>query len=96
MDQIRLDPQDKLPPTPHTRCQQNTLPPTGQKSACGPRPQDNFWNSPKAIQSVFDRRKAKVANNYIDTTPGKYLQVQILEVQSEQSVARPLYWHISV
>ena len=46
MDQIRLDPQDKLNPpiprtglvreipTPQTHCQQNT-PPTGQKSVCG-------------------------------------------------------------
>ena len=36
MDQIRLDPQDKLsptshPPTPRTRCQQNTLPPQDKK-----------------------------------------------------------------
>ena len=39
MDQICLDPQDKLPPpsTPRTHCQQNTLPPpTKQKSACLP------------------------------------------------------------
>ena len=26
------------PPTPRTHCQQNTLPPTGQKSVCGPPP----------------------------------------------------------
>ena len=30
MDQIRLDPQDKLPPTPQTR-QQNTLSPQDKK-----------------------------------------------------------------
>ena len=32
MDQIRLDPQDKLPPpTPRTHCQQNTLPQQDKK-----------------------------------------------------------------
>ena len=56
MDQIRLDPQDKLPPTPQPS---DTLsikhpPPTGQKSACGPpTPEDNFWNSP--YLGSFDR-----------------------------------------
>ena len=61
MDQIHLDPQDKLtPPIPWTGLVRenphpsDTLstkhpPPTGQKSACGPPtpPEDNFWNSPK-------------------------------------------------
>ena len=45
MDQIRLDPQDKL--TPHPSDTLSTKhPPTGPKSACGLPPEDNFWNSP--------------------------------------------------
>ena len=48
MDQICLDPQDKLLPTPHhdmlTCCQQNTLPPQEKKVPVPPH--DNFWNSP--------------------------------------------------
>ena len=48
MDQMRLDPQDKLtPPTPRTRCQQNTLSPQNKKVPAPPPPQDNFWNSAK-------------------------------------------------
>ena len=50
MDQIRLDPQDKLPPTPRTR-QQNTLPPQYKKVPAPPPPQDNFRNSPKCSQN---------------------------------------------
>ena len=49
MDQIRLDPWDKLvPPTPRTHCQQNTLHPQDKKvpAAHPPTPEDNFWNSP--------------------------------------------------
>ena len=58
MDQIRLDPQDKLnppppgqdwserSPTPQTR-QQNTLPPQDKKvPAVHAPPEDNFWNNP--------------------------------------------------
>ena len=43
MEQIRLDPQDKLPPTPRTRCQQNTLPTQDKKvPAAHHPPEDNF------------------------------------------------------
>ena len=58
MDQIRLDPQDKLPPTPprlrHIVNKTPFPPPTGQKSACGPptHPKDNFWNSPSIDSSL--------------------------------------------
>ena len=59
MDQICLDPQDKLPPphpTPSDMSTKHPPPPTGQKSACGPPPQDNFWNSPNATQSLHELR----------------------------------------
>ena len=45
MDQIHLDPQDKLPPHPSTHGQQNTLHPQDKKMLAAP-PEDNFWNSP--------------------------------------------------
>ena len=38
MDQIYLDPQDKLPPTPRTCYQQNTLPPQDKKVPAPPPP----------------------------------------------------------
>ena len=63
MDQIRLDPQDKLPPPPTPRtCQQNTLspppppPPLGDKKVPAAHcPSDSFWNSPKACYGGLSR-----------------------------------------
>ena len=48
MDQICLDPQDNLPPTPQTH-QQNTLPPQDKKVPSAHPPKDNFWNSPVIV-----------------------------------------------
>ena len=53
MDQIYLDLQDKLLPTPQTHCQQNTLPPRDKKVYMPPPPKDNFWNSPNACNALF-------------------------------------------
>ena len=47
MDQLRLDPPDKLSPVPLRHVNKTPSPPTEQKRACGPpTPEDNFWNSP--------------------------------------------------
>ena len=49
MDQICLDPPGQVtshPPHPSDTLSTKHPPPTGQKSACGPAPEDNFWNSP--------------------------------------------------
>ena len=52
MDQICLDPQDKLPPPRHpSDTSTKHPPPTGQKSACAPP--DIFWNSPYALCCVL-------------------------------------------
>ena len=54
MDQICLDPQDKLlpaPPPPRTHCQQNTLPPQDKKVSAAP-PEDNFWNRPNTLTNL--------------------------------------------
>ena len=51
MDQIRLDPQDKLPhpPPPLGHVVNKTpSPPDKKVSAAHPPPEDNFWNSPYA------------------------------------------------
>ena len=58
MDEMCLDPQDKLPPQPpHPSDMLSTKhspPPTGQRSACGPPPppEDNFWNSPNTVTKL--------------------------------------------
>ena len=56
MDQIRVDPQDKLPPTPPPlgHVVNKTPTPTGQKSACAPPTDDNFWNSPYMKSGILD------------------------------------------
>ena len=48
MDQVRLDPRDKLTLHPSDRLStKHPPPPQDTKSACGPTPpEDNFWNSP--------------------------------------------------
>ena len=53
MDQIHLDPQDKLPPhSPPLGCIVNKTPSTHRTKKCLQPPQDNFWNSPYPI--TFD------------------------------------------
>ena len=55
MDQIHLDPQDKLPPYPPPLGHiVNKTPSTHRTKKClrpPPLPEDNFWNSPKAPHS---------------------------------------------
>ena len=54
MDQILLDPQDKLPPPHPSDTSTKHPPPTGQKIVCGPHPpEDNFWNSPKCSTEII-------------------------------------------
>ena len=56
MDQIHLDPQDKLPPHPPPPLGHivNKTPSTHRTKSpvCSPPPQDNFWNSPKEETGV--------------------------------------------
>ena len=62
MDQICLDSQDKLPPTPRTPCQQNTLPPQDKKVPAAHPPEDNFWNSPLGKLYTFFFRPRHFSN----------------------------------
>ena len=49
MDQICLDPQDKLPPPP-LRYVVNKTPSPSQDKKVPAAPQDDFWNSPKWVR----------------------------------------------
>ena len=77
MDQICLDPQDKLtPPTPQT-CQQNTLPPQDKEVPAAHSPEDKFWNSPKTGNATAN------ASTKVNTT-NSILLVNVLKMQQNE------------